>query len=113
MNNSGITILNVDGGEAGRFVKSRILRDAGYTVIEAMTGADALRLLSDAKPQLVLLSVNLPDLNGLEVGRRIKMDPSTASTLVLLVSASFVGCEKRARSLEEGADGYLLEPVTA
>jgi signal transduction histidine kinase/DNA-binding response OmpR family regulator len=113
MNNSGITILNVDGGAAGRYVKTRILREAGYTVIEAMTGAEALRLTSDAKPQLVLLSVNLPDLNGLEVGRRIKTDPATSSALVLLVSASFVGCEKRARSLEEGADGYLLEPVTA
>lgn len=105
--------MNVDGGAAGLDAKTEILRGAGYTVVEARTGADALRLLSSAKPQLVLLSVNLPDLNGLEVGRRIKADPTTASTLVLLVSASFVGCEKRARSLEEGVDGYLLEPVTA
>ncbi|MGE0130787.1 MAG: ATP-binding protein [Blastocatellales bacterium] len=111
MNNSGITILNVDGGEAGLYVKSRILREAGYKVVEARTAADALRLVRLASPQLVLLSVNLPDLSGLEVGRRIKTDPVTAATLVLLVSASFVGCEKRARSLEDGADGYLLEPV--
>jgi signal transduction histidine kinase/CheY-like chemotaxis protein len=112
MNNSGITILNVDSADAGLYVKSRILREAGYTVIEAGTGAEALRLVSHASPQMVLLSVSLPDLSGLEVCRRIKTDPETASALVLLVSASFVGCEKRARSLEDGADGYLLEPVT-
>jgi len=120
MNNSGITILNVDSGEAGLCVKSRILREAGYRVIEARTGADALRLTLSESPQLVLLSVNLPDQSGLEVCRRIKTDPAPssnsssnmASTLVLLVSATFVGCERRARSLEEGADGYLLEPVT-
>ncbi|MGH9939928.1 MAG: response regulator transcription factor, partial [Blastocatellia bacterium] len=120
MNNSGITILNVDGGEAGLCLKSRILREAGYRVVEAGTGADALRLIALESPQLVLLSVNLPDQSGIEVCRRIKTDPApssnsssnTASTLVLLVSATFVGCERRARSLEEGADGYLLEPVT-
>ncbi len=112
MDNSGIMILIVDGAASGLDIKSHILREAGYTVIEADSGADALRLISKAKPQLALLSVNLPDISGLEVGRRIKTDPATASTLVLLVSASFVGCDKRARSLEEGADGYLLEPVT-
>jgi len=116
MNNSGITILNVDGGEAGLCAKSRILRGAGYRVVEAGTGADALRLIALESPQLVLLSVNLPDQSGIEVCRRIKTDSATSSnmssTLVLLVSATFVGCERRARSLEEGADGYLLEPVT-
>lgn len=112
MNNSGITILNVDSADAGLYVKSRILREAGYKVIEARTGVEALRLMGHTSPQLVLLSVSLSDMSGLEVCRRIKTDSATASALVLLVSASFVGCEKRARSLEDGADGYLLEPVT-
>jgi signal transduction histidine kinase/DNA-binding response OmpR family regulator len=116
MNNCGITILNVDSPDSGLYVKSRILREAGYKVIEARTGAEALRLVAQASPRLVLLSVSLPDMSGLEVCRRIKADHASyskaASALVLLVSASFVGCEKRARSLEDGADGYLLEPVT-
>jgi len=116
MNNSEITILNVDGGEASLHVKSEILREAGYRVFEARTGADALRLLERQRPRLVLLGVDLPDQSGLEVCRQIKTGKAPhskeASPLVLLVSATFVGCEKRARSLEEGADGYLLEPVT-
>src|SRR5262245_49920775 len=116
MSNSEITILNVDGGEASLHVKSDILREAGYRVVEARTGADAMRALAEQRPRMVLLSVDLPDQSGLEVCHRIKnwTTPYSkgASPMVLLMSATFVGCEKRARSLEEGADGYLLEPVT-
>jgi DNA-binding response OmpR family regulator len=116
MDNCGITILNVDGGEVGLYAKSRILREAGYKVIEARTGAEALRLASASAPQLILLSADLPDWSGFEALRRIKADTTlysqAAPPLVLLLSSTFVGCEKRARALEEGADGYLLEPAT-
>lgn len=116
MDNYGITILNVDGSEVGLYTKTRILREAGYRVIEARTGAEALRLASASAPQLVLLSADLPDWSGFEALDRIKTDAAlssqAASPLVLLLSATFVGCEKRARALEEGADGYLLEPAT-
>src|SRR5262249_45521322 len=116
MDNSGITILNVDGSEVSLFAKSRILREAGYRIIEARTGADALRLAQRESPQLVLLSADLPDWSSFEALGRIKADATLSSQatapLILLVSASFVGCEKRARALEEGADGYLLEPAT-
>src|SRR5262245_21078853 len=115
MNNSEITILNVDGGEAGLHVKSDILREVGYRVVEARTGADAMRSLAQHRPQMVLLSVDLPDQSGLDVCRQIKTWTTPfskeASPPVLLVSGTFVGCEERARSLEEGADGYLLEPI--
>jgi len=116
MDNSEITILNVDGSEVGLYAKSRILREAGYIVIEARTGAEALRLASASAPQLVVLSADLPDWSGFEALRRIKADTTLSSQsappLVLLLSSTFVGCEKRARALEEGADGYLLEPAT-
>ncbi|HKQ79991.1 MAG TPA: response regulator [Blastocatellia bacterium] len=116
MNNSEITILNVDGGEASLHVKSDILREVGYRVVEARTGADAMRSLAQHRPQMVLLSVDLPDQSGLDVCRQIKTWTTPfskeASPPVLLVSGTFVGCEERARSLEEGADGYLLEPIT-
>jgi DNA-binding response OmpR family regulator len=116
MDNSGITILNVDRSEVGLYAKSRILREAGYRVIEARTGAEALQLASASAPQLILLSADLPDWSGFEALRRIKADMTLSSQaappLILLLSSTFVGCEKRARALEEGADGYLLEPAT-
>ena len=105
------TILNVDDSEVGRDVKSRILGAAGYRVIEAETGMDALRLAHEAKPQLVLLDVKLPDLDGLEVCRSLKGDNATASIMVVLISALVVQLEDKVTGLQEGADGYLVEPV--
>src|SRR4051812_16581170 len=90
-------LLNVDDHEAARYAETRILRSAGYTVIEAGTGADALKMVSEQKPVLVLLDVKLPDINGLEVCRIIKSNPATSSTLIIQNSASFVGVADRVK----------------
>lgn len=105
----GETILNVDDSEAIRYAKSRTLRRAGFQVLEAATGAEALRLAAAARPALVLLDVNLPDMSGLDVCRQIKQ--AFPAMLVLQSSASFVDVEDRVRGLEGGADSYLTEPV--
>jgi len=110
---AGMTILNVDDNEAARYVKSHTLRSAGYRVVEAETGKEALRLAREAKPQLVLLDVRLPDQDGLEVCRSLKADPLTDRAMVLLVSARAVRREDRVAGLEQGADGYLVEPFEA
>ena len=98
---------------AGLYAKSRVLRLAGFEVCEARTGEDALRLINELKPQLVLLDVRLPDISGIEVCRRIKTDPSTASILVIQTSATFTEAHDRVRGLEGGADAYLTEPIEA
>src|SRR5262245_10875192 len=108
---SKIKILNVDDNEASLYTKSRILRRANFEVQEATTGRQALWLAADEKPRLILLDVHLPDMNGLEVCRLIKTDPTLASTLVLQISASSVQGLDKAFGLENGADGYLAEPV--
>ena len=105
------TVLNVDDTEASRYVKSRILRSAGYRVVEAGTGEEALRLARQMKPELVLLDVNLPGIDGLQVCQLLRNDPTTASMMILLDSAVRVRLEDRVVGLEGGADAYLLEPV--
>src|SRR5262245_2071997 len=105
------TILNLNDNEAGRYASTRILRRAGYRVVEATTGGEALDLLSREHPDVALLDVKLPDMSGLEVCRRIKENPQTASILVLHMSASFVNSGDTVRGLESGADGYLTEPL--
>jgi two-component system, sensor histidine kinase len=107
------TILNVDDHDAGRYAKSRILQLAGYRVVEAATGADALRLIREAKPQLILLDVKLPDVDGTQLCRTIKSDPLSAQIMVLQISAVHTTRADRIHGLECGADTYLIEPVQA
>jgi len=105
------TILNVDDHEAGRYARSRALRNAGFEVLEASSGAEALHLVNSRHPPLVLLDINLPDMTGYDVCRQIKAASGTSGILVLHVSATFVKGSDQKRGLEGGADGYLAEPV--
>src|SRR5262245_6250092 len=104
-------VLVVDDNELGRYTKARILRDAGYDVTEAASGNEALCAVADRLPRVVVLDVNLPDLDGLQVCRRLKTDPATASVVVLQVSATHVHEEDTVRALESGADASLTEPI--
>src|SRR5215470_20283218 len=104
-------ILNVDDRESSRYAKTRVLRQAGYRVIEASNGADALRAVREESPSLVLCDVNLPDMSGIEVCRAIKTDPLTRSTPVVQISATFVTPHDQVAGLEGGAEIYLTEPV--
>jgi DNA-binding response OmpR family regulator len=106
-------VLNVEDNEAARYTKSHFLRSAGYEVLEAATGREALHLARERKPQLALIDVKMPDVSGVEVCRNIKSDPATASTMVLLISAACVRPEDKVIGLEEGADGYLVQPIEA
>ena len=106
-----VTVLNVDDYQPGLYARSRVLRQAGFEVREASTGRDALRLVAEAKPDIVLLDVNLPDMDGREVCRRIKADPETASIPVIHLSATAVRDRDRIKGFELGADNYLIEPL--
>lgn len=113
MDNSSILILNVDDNDGARYVKTRILQSAGFQVIEAANGTDALDMARKNTPALVLLDVKLPDISGIEVCRRIKSDVSTATVLVLQTSAALIGRDDKIRGLDGGADNYLAAPIEA
>ncbi|MBM4467062.1 MAG: PAS domain S-box protein, partial [Chloroflexi bacterium] len=104
------TILNVDDDEASRYAVSRILRQAGFEVMEAANGAEALRLVKE-NPDLIILDVNLPDMSGFEVCWRIKADPATALIPVLHLTATYRDSQSMVMGLDGGADGYLTHPV--
>jgi DNA-binding response OmpR family regulator len=88
-----------------------MLRHAGFNVIEAATGEAALQSVAQAKPDLVILDVKLPDIDGFEVCRQIKTNPATTIIPVLHLSASFVESRDKAQGLDSGADAYLAQPV--
>jgi len=102
-------VLNVNDNEGARYMTSVMLRRAGFDVIEAPDGATALEL-ADHLPDVVVLDVRLPDIDGFEVCRRIRANPRTARIKVLHTSATFVTLEKKVQGLEVGADGYLSQP---
>lgn len=112
MTNSPL-ILNVDDNDGARYAKTRILQSAGFEVMEATNGTDALAVVRRGGISLVLLDVKLPDINGIEVCRRIKTDPDSAMVLVLQTSAALTGRADKIRGLEGGADNYLAAPIEA
>ncbi|TFW30012.1 hybrid sensor histidine kinase/response regulator [Duganella callida] len=113
MDNASILILNVDDNDGARYVKTRILQSAGFQVIEAANGTDALQLARERQPALVLLDVKLPDISGIEVCRRIKADHTTCTVLVLQTSAALIARDDKIRGLDGGADNYLAAPIEA
>jgi PAS domain S-box-containing protein len=104
-------ILNLDDNAPARNVKSRALRSAGFEVIEAGSGAEALALAREASPDLALLDVKLRDMSSLEVCRILKFEPLTSDIPVVQISAAHVTADDEAAGLEHGADIYLTEPV--
>jgi signal transduction histidine kinase len=104
-------IVNIDDTAELRYVKTRILRQAGYEVVEGTTGGEALRLVRELLPQLVVCDVKLPDMSGVDVCRRIKNDPVTGSIPVVQISATFVAEKDAEEALKGGADIYLTEPL--
>jgi two-component system, sensor histidine kinase and response regulator len=102
-------ILNVDDDEASRYARTRVLSRAGFSVEETATGLDTLAAVAGNRPDLVLLDVHLPDLDGVEVCRRIK--GGHAGVIVVQVSASATLARDATSALNAGADAYLMEPV--
>jgi len=106
----GARILVIDDQVTTRYVFWRILTGAGYQVVEAETGADGL-MKAMQMPDVIIADVNLPDMLGYDLVRRIRSNPSTSSIPVLQVSASFISNESKVQGLEGGADSYLTQPV--
>ena len=103
-------VLVVDDNPATRYSTSHVLKNAGFQMLEATTGQEALDLvLQDV--DLVVLDVNLPDFDGLEVCRRIRADQRCCRVPVIHLSATFVKDIDQVQGFDAGANGYLVHPV--
>jgi two-component system, sensor histidine kinase len=89
---------------------TRVLAAEGHEILSAPTGAEALRLAREHRPDLVLLDVMLPDADGVEICRRLKSDPDHG-LFVVMISAMHTSPESKAEAVEAGADGYLTKPI--
>jgi CheY-like chemotaxis protein len=90
-------VLVVDDEETSRYVLRQMLNgQTGLRVVEAETGADALRLARLAKPDAILLDLRLPDVHGSEVMKRLREDPATRKIPVIVCTSSVIGGSDRA-----------------
>lgn len=103
-------LLVVNDDPVGRYATVRQLQAAGFPVIEADTGARALAL-ADESLSAVVLDIHLPDIDGLEVCRRLRRQPTTFKLPVIHLTAAFLTDEDKVRGLDSGADAYLTHPV--
>jgi len=105
------TILIVDDEPPILDLVRFTLEDADVRVVEALDGAEALVLARRIKPDLVLLDVHMPKLNGLEVCRQLRLEPDLARMPIVMLTAAGQDAD-RARGREAGADEYLTKPFS-
>jgi len=107
---AGERILVVEDNEKNMKLFRDVLGATGYLTIEARTGARAVELAAEHRPDLVLMDIQLPDMNGVEVLSRLRAGELTAPIPVLALTAQAMHGD-RERFLAAGFDGYLPKPV--
>lgn len=103
-------ILLVEDNEMNRDMLSRRLRRRGHEVLIAADGAEALRVAGEAQPELVLMDLSLPVMDGWEATGRMKANPQTASIPVIALTAHAMDAD-RERALAAGCDDFDTKPV--
>ncbi len=103
-------ILLAEDNASNRYLASYLLNDAGFTVITAQNGHEALRLALAERPDLVLMDIQMPEMDGYEAALRIRAEPELASVPIVAVT-SYAMTSDRAKALEMGFVGYIEKPI--
>ncbi|MEP6779773.1 MAG: response regulator [Gemmatimonadaceae bacterium] len=106
------TILVVEDNEDNRVIYGTMLRAHGFVVQEADGGEVAIKMAKEAPPNLVLMDIGLPMMDGVEATRLLKQDPVTAGIPVLALTAHALLAERQ-RAVQAGVDGYLVKPIAS
>ena len=103
-------ILIVEDNEKNMKLARDILQAKGYTTLEAITGEDGVRLARENKPDLVLMDIQLPGINGIEAFRQLRADPQTAAIPVVALTASVTPTD-RTQINRAGFSAFLGKPI--
>ena len=106
------TILVVDDQPDNRDMLSTLLGQEGYRTLTAASGMEAMDSIANDPPQLILLDVSMPDMDGYAVASLLKADPKTSGIPIIMVTAH-AGRGARVVGLHTGAEDYLTKPVDA
>jgi two-component system, cell cycle response regulator DivK len=104
------TILYVEDNVDNRTLVRRVLLSEDYTLIEAVNAVDALRVLENTKPDLILMDINMPDMDGYTLTSKIKTIPGFERIPILALTANVMRGDKE-KTLEAGCDGYIQKPL--
>ena len=106
----GQTLLLVEDNEDNRIIYSTVLRHLGYTVIEALDGTQAIALARSALPHLILMDISIPELDGWEATRILRLDPATKDIPIIALTAHALA-DDRLRAQAIGFTSYLAKPI--
>ena len=104
------TILYVEDNIDNRTLVRRILMAEGYNLLEAVNALQALDILKNTQPNLILMDINMPDMDGYSLTAKIKGTPGLESIPIIALTANVMRGD-REKSLEAGCDGYIQKPI--
>lgn len=102
-------ILVVEDNLQNRKLVCDLLRVKGYDIYEASTAEVALQIIRDQAPDLILMDVQLPGMNGLTLTRKLREDPATRNIIIALTASAMKDDQEKA--LQAGCDGYITKPI--
>ncbi|MGD0278489.1 MAG: response regulator [Smithella sp.] len=103
-------VLIIEDNEQNLYLMRFLLEKYGFAVVEATDGIKGVEMAKKAKPHLILLDIQLPEMDGYAVARELRKDDDLAGTAIVAVT-SYAMVGDRERILEAGADGYIEKPI--
>ena len=104
------TVLYIEDNPENRLLVRRVLQAEGYAVVEATDGPTGLEMTREMSPDLILLDINLPEIDGYKLVGRLREIPGMVDVPIIALTANVMKGD-RERSLEAGCDGYIQKPI--
>jgi len=104
------TILIIEDNQQNMYMLSYLLTNSNYNVLKAYNGIDGLQLAHDNHPEIILIDIQLPDMDGYEICTKLRHNGLPKNTSIVAVTSYAMGGD-REKALEAGADGYIEKPI--
>ena len=105
-----MNVLIIEDNEQNMYMLSYLLVKNGYNVIQAFNGFDGLKLAHENNPEIILIDIQLPDMDGYEICNKLRYNGLPKSTTIIAVTSYAMGGDKE-KSMEAGANGYIEKPI--
>lgn len=104
------TILIIEDNEQNMYMLSYLLEKSNYIVMKAFNGIDGLKLAHDRHPEIILIDIQLPDMDGYEICSKLRYNGLPKNTTIIAVTSYAMGGDKE-KAIEAGANGYIEKPI--